>query len=162
MLRRWKILLVLVALVLILALVSKRMASAAEKIDTDYSSFAEAASTRFSIPLTRIKAMIYQESSGNPTALGRAGERGLMQLEPGALSDFNAAYSGSFSFDDLWNPETNITVGSGYLALLVSKLGGDLDRATQAYNAGIGNVKINPLAGLSYLNLVKAKEQYFV
>ena len=160
--RKWKIGLIIAALVILLVIMTRKISNAATLIDQNFSGFAESAASSYGVPIVRIKAMIYQESGGDETAIGCFGERGLMQIEPGALSDFNAHFGGSYTFDQLFDPEININVGAGYLAILARSLNGDIDKATQAYNAGIGNVKMNPSAGLAYLNSVKAKEEFFL
>lgn len=158
----WKIWLIVAAAVVILILAVKKVSIASTKISLEFSDYANAAAQSYSVPVTRVKAMIYQESNGDTTAVGAAGERGLMQIEPGALADFNRVYNKSYTFDQLFEPDINIEVGTGYLAFLASMTGGDIDLATQAYNAGIGNVKADPTRGIGYLNSVKTKEEFFM
>ncbi|HXT01568.1 MAG TPA: lytic transglycosylase domain-containing protein [Elusimicrobiota bacterium] len=59
-----------------------------------------------------VKAVIAVESQFKPTALSHCGARGLMQLMPATAKDFGVKAC------DLWDPETNISVGTSYLAYL--------------------------------------------
>ena len=83
-------------------------------------------------------AVMRQESSFDPGIVSPAGARGLMQLmqatarriaghplEPGALFD----------------PRTNIALGTTYLASLLRQFGGSVPEAVAAYNAGPNRVR---------------------
>lgn len=59
-----------------------------------------------------VKAVIAVESQFKPTALSHCGARGLMQLMPATAKDFGIKAC------DLWDPETNISAGTAYLAFL--------------------------------------------
>jgi soluble lytic murein transglycosylase-like protein len=59
-----------------------------------------------------VKAVIAVESQFKPTALSHCGARGLMQLMPATAKDFGVKAC------DLWDPETNISAGTSYLAFL--------------------------------------------
>lgn len=123
------------------------------------------ASRLYGIPRKRIASIISQESQGDPDATGGIGEMGLMQLTPGAYAEFKKRYAKDFSFgvgfgkSPLYEPRTNIFVGTGYLRILFDKYG-SLDDATKAYNSG---TDFNDEAGLKYLAYVKSYErQYYL
>jgi soluble lytic murein transglycosylase-like protein len=59
-----------------------------------------------------VKAVIAVESQFKPTALSHCGARGLMQLMPATAKDYGVKAC------DLWDPETNISAGTAYLAFL--------------------------------------------
>jgi soluble lytic murein transglycosylase-like protein len=59
-----------------------------------------------------VKAIIAVESQFTPTALSHCGARGLMQVMPATAKDLGVKAC------DLWDPETNISAGTAYLALL--------------------------------------------
>ncbi|MCS6777423.1 MAG: lytic transglycosylase domain-containing protein [Chloroherpetonaceae bacterium] len=80
-----------------------------------------------------VRAVIQQESGGNPRAVSTAGAQGLMQLMP----ETAALYGVRDSFD----PEQNIAAGTRHLAGLLREFRGDLPLALAAYNAGIGTVR---------------------
>lgn len=76
-----------------------------------------------------LKAIAQTESSENPNALGDDGRSfGLMQIS--AL----VGQSYGMNQDDLYNPDLNIQVGSGFLKEMIDKYG--LQGGIQAYNLG--------------------------
>jgi soluble lytic murein transglycosylase len=88
-----------------------------------------------------IAAVINQESSFDEHARSSAGARGLMQVTRDT-ADHIAQVSGgvTFTFDDLDDPQINISYGSFLLRELLDRYDGNLIAALAAYNAGIGNV----------------------
>ena len=91
-----------------------------------------------------IKAVMYQESGGDPNATSPAGAMGLMQLMPGTAAGV-ASELGWSSYDP-YNAEQSIEMGTYYLANLISTydleadtLEGTYANGLAAYNWGIGN-----------------------
>jgi soluble lytic murein transglycosylase-like protein len=91
-----------------------------------------AAATVFGLSKDLIKAVIMQESGGNPRAISSKGAKGLMQLTDGTAMDLGV----SNPFD----PVQNIFGGARFLAGLLKRFGGDIELALASYNAGIGAV----------------------
>jgi hypothetical protein len=79
-----------------------------------------------------VHAVIAAESGYNPRALSPAGAIGLMQVMPATAADY-----GVQSPDDLFDPETNVKVGTRHLKRLISKYR-SVGHAVAAYNAGEG------------------------
>ena len=84
-----------------------------------------------------VNAVINQESKGNISAVSPKGAQGLMQIMPdtGAEVAKNLGYSNY----DIYEPKTNVTIGSNYLAQMQKKYG-DERLALAAYNSGPGKI----------------------
>lgn len=94
-----------------------------------------------------IEAMIQQESSGNPKAVSKQGARGLMQIMPGALKEFNQMKKKNYSMDNMFDANMNREVGTWYVydripqMLEHFKLPITPENMLASYNGGIGNVR---------------------
>ena len=77
-----------------------------------------------------IAAVIQVESAGNPRAIGRKKEIGLMQILPstGRMLGYSRA--------DLFCPQKNVAAGTEYLEMLLTQFDGDTRRALAGYNCG--------------------------
>jgi soluble lytic murein transglycosylase-like protein len=84
-----------------------------------------------------VHAVISAESGYDPTAVSTAGAIGLMQVMPATAADYGVASS-----DALFDPETNVKVGTRHLKRLISKYR-SVGRAVIAYNAGEGALEAN-------------------
>lgn len=102
-----------------------------------------------------VLAIIEQESSGNPVALGTSGEIGLGQITKFALLDFNRSTSFNYSKSDLFSIEKNINVTTWYISFLLHKFFiGDKFTSLRAYNAGIGNIRKSDTISVDYAKSV--------
>ena len=64
-----------------------------------------------------IKAIVWRESTFHPDKVGTSGERGLMQVTEGAASDWARVEKvETFVPTDLFDPRTNLQVGTWYFA----------------------------------------------
>ncbi|MDD5091557.1 MAG: lytic transglycosylase domain-containing protein [Candidatus Wallbacteria bacterium] len=75
-----------------------------------------------------INAVVSVESSFDPEAVSGKGATGLMQLMPKTASELGVK--------DLTDIDDNLKGGISYLSGLLSRYGGDLEKALAAYNAG--------------------------
>lgn len=82
-----------------------------------------------------VRAIIDNESAGDPHAVSRAGAVGLMQLEPAASSDCGGI--------ERLDAGQNAACGSRLLASLIRSYG-SLRLGIAAYNWGAGNVRAHP------------------
>lgn len=84
-----------------------------------------------------VASIIRQESAYDPEALSSANAKGLMQIIP-ATGKRVARKIGlkNFETSQLYDPETNILLGTTYLAGLLEQYEGNLYRSLAAYNAG--------------------------
>ncbi len=80
-----------------------------------------------------VRAVIQQESSGNPRSVSVVGAVGLMQLMP--------ATARGLGVSDPFDPEQNVAGGTKYLAGLLREFDGDLPKSLAAYNAGPAAVR---------------------
>lgn len=80
-----------------------------------------------------IAAVMQAESGFNPNAGSSAGARGLMQLMPGTFRGLGV--NGRIT-----DPNANIEAGTKYLSQMLAKVGGDVEKALRAYNAGPGAI----------------------
>lgn len=78
-----------------------------------------------------VAALIRQESGFNPWAQSRVGAVGLMQLMPRTARSMEKVSKRS-----LFDPNTNIRLGTRYISKLVKKYNHDAELALAAYNAG--------------------------
>ncbi len=108
-----------------------------------------------------IRALIWRESRFNPLTHGSADERGLMQIKPDVGEMWAKANKiEDFKDDDLYDPETNIRVGTWYLNRSLKRWSQTDDPTTFAlaeYNAGHGNAMkwVDPLAPLNHTAFVE-------
>jgi len=91
------------------------------------------AAAKYGVDPSVVKAVIQTESSGDPTAVSKAGAAGLMQLMPSNVADSGI----TDPFDPVQNVDAGVSQLSGYL----KKYNGNLDQALAAYNAGPGAVE---------------------
>jgi len=85
------------------------------------------------LPSSLIWSIIRQESAFNSQAVSSAGARGLMQLMPATAREVAGQNNVS---GDLFDPDTNIRLGSLYLGKLVERFDQNHAIAAAAYNAG--------------------------
>ncbi|MGC8957536.1 MAG: transglycosylase SLT domain-containing protein [Candidatus Kapaibacteriota bacterium] len=97
-----------------------------------YNSIIEDTAKKYNLSPALLKSIIAAESAGNPTAISRAGAKGLMQL-----IDSTAKYVG---VNNVFDPAENIDGGAKYLRQMLDTFDGNLELALAAYNAGPSNV----------------------
>lgn len=86
-----------------------------------------------------IASIICVESSYNEKAKSSKGAMGLMQIMPQTAQWICSKMGEGFSYDNLYNPEINIRIGTYYFGYLQKKFN-NIDYAIIAYNAGEGTV----------------------
>jgi len=93
-----------------------------------YSPIIATASKSHGVDIALVHAVITAESGFNPSAVSRAGARGLMQLMPETAKRFGV--------QNIMDPTENIHGGVKYLSELLAMFKGDKQLALAAYNAG--------------------------
>lgn len=89
-----------------------------------------------------IASIINIESKYDKDAISNKEAKGLMQIGPqtGKWGSEVLEIKG-YNEELLYDPETNIKIGTWYIRTLFKEFNGDLDLVLAAYNAGSGNVK---------------------
>lgn len=93
-----------------------------------YDSIFNEAGKQWSVDPRLLKAIMKQESSGNPYAVSSADARGLMQIMP---SNFKAT-----GITDWTDPRQNIMAGAQILSENLQRSGGNVPLALRYYNGG--------------------------
>lgn len=96
----------------------------------------------YGVPVSLAHAIVKLESNYRPTAHGRAGEIGLMQIKPATARMMG--YVGSAK--GLYDPETNIKYGMKYLSEAMRLGGGSTCATVLKYNAGHGARRMNSVS----------------
>jgi hypothetical protein len=90
------------------------------------------AGTAHNIDEDLLASVVRAESGGQVRAVSRTGAQGLMQLMPGTAS--------AMGVEDAFRPEQNISGGTAYLDLMLTRYHDNVALALAAYNAGPGAV----------------------
>ena len=98
-----------------------------------YDGVIQSAARVYNVDPSLVRAVVKAESNFDPSAVSKAGAKGLMQLMPGTAS----AYGVTNPFD----PVQSVFAGTAFLGSLLRRFGGDVTRALAAYNAGPGAVE---------------------
>jgi len=94
----------------------------------------EDASAEFDLNPWLIVSLIRIESMGNPTAVSKVGALGLTQIMP--VTGKQIASELQLAEYDLFDPATNVRMGSYYLGQLLARFKGNEPAALAAYNYG--------------------------
>ena len=97
-----------------------------------YQNIITRAAQKFDVNENMIKAIISQESYGNPKAVSSAGAKGLMQLMESTAEELGVT--------DIFNVKENIMGGVKYFKKMLDKFENS-ELALAAYNAGPSNVE---------------------
>lgn len=93
----------------------------------------QAASKKWNVDESLIRAVIKQESGYDPQATSHCGAQGMMQLMPETAADLGVT--------DAYDPQQNIMGGTRYLRGLLDRFDGNISKALAGYNAGPGAVE---------------------
>ncbi|WP_173636109.1 murein transglycosylase [Paramixta manurensis] len=96
-----------------------------------------------SIPPSYAMAIARQESAWNPKARSPVGAAGLMQVMPATADHTVKVYGipGYLNSSQLFDPQTNIQIGTQYLESVYQQFGQNRIYASAAYNAGPSRVR---------------------
>jgi soluble lytic murein transglycosylase len=110
----------------------------------DYDPMIRNVAAKHSLDPLLVKAVVWRESGFHPDKVGTSGERGLMQVTEIAAQDWAKAEKvETFVPTDLFDPQTNLDVGSWYLSRAMDRWKDRDDPvpfALAEYNAGKSRV----------------------
>lgn len=101
--------------------------------EVNLDSLFQAASEKYGVSITLLKAVAKTESNFNPNSTSHCGAMGIMQLMPNTAK--------SLGVKDAYDPEQNIMGGAKLLSQLLKEFKGNTTLAVAAYNAGSGNIR---------------------
>ena len=107
-----------------------------------YSQYVSKYSKEYNVDPLLIYAVIKVESNFDKNVVSNSNAKGVMQLMDSTAGEVASNIMADTTFDSsmLFDPETNIKIGTKYLSELLEKYKGNYYLALAAYNAGIGNV----------------------
>lgn len=107
-----------------------------------YMDIVEQACSIYNVDPNLVYAIIKQESRFNKEAVSKSGAKGLMQLMDATAQDMASTID---SIDennyDIYDPYTNIFIGTKYISYLINHFDGNYYLAVIAYNAGMGKIE---------------------
>lgn len=127
-----------------------------------YSDLISRAAQEFNVDGSLVRAVIWQESRFNPSAVSNKGAMGLMQIMPATFDECALAVGALYPFD----PNDSIRCGTYYLSKLIARFNGDYNKAIMAYNAGAAYIERTPLNEVysqtqHYLAQVKKAHKFY-
>ena len=136
---------IFISIIIILAaiiLIFKPQNYALKKIyKTEYSEYVYKYSEENNLDPFLVFAIIKNESKFNRNIESSSGAIGLMQhMEETAMEMANEIGHNVAAKEALYNPDTNIKIGTRYFAYLLKHYNDNKGLAIAAYNAGMGNV----------------------
>lgn len=136
------IILIIVIIILIILQFTNVKQFILEKIyPKEYQDYVEKYAKEYNLDPLLIFSIIKAESNFNPDAQSSSGAKGLMQLMDATAIELANNINNPIEEENLFEPETNIMLGTKYYADLLNTYNGNMLLALTAYNAGIGNVK---------------------
>ena len=117
---------------------SLRAGKSIDDILLQYGDIIEKVSRRTGVDKRLIAKIIREESNGNPHARSHKNAQGLMQLLPGTARQM--AHRRGMRNYNIWDPETNIELGTEYLVYLTERkyVGNRTSHVVMAYHDGEG------------------------
>lgn len=117
----------------------------------DYKDAIDAGAAEFGVDPALIAAVIFNESRFDASAVSYLGARGLMQIMPdtGEWIAQRLGEKSQYSFDNMFDPATNVRYGTWYLGYLAGLFDGNVRKMMAGYHAG-QNAVLNWLENPEY------------
>ena len=107
----------------------------------EYSEYVEKYAKEYGVDENLIYSIIKNESKYDANAVSSSEAKGLMQIMDNTVKDIvNGIEELEYNTINIFDPETNIHLGTNYISELLRKYNNVVPIAVAAYNAGIGNV----------------------
>jgi soluble lytic murein transglycosylase len=106
-----------------------------------YADIIAAAASKQTLDAAWVSGLIRAESAFDPFARSHANARGLMQMLPSTAATLLPKGAKGPKAVNLYDPHTNVDLGTRYMRKRLDNFGGDMIAATAAYNAGAGAVR---------------------
>lgn len=107
-----------------------------------YNKEVEKYTTKYKVDPLLVYSVILAESKFNPDAKSLKGAAGLMQITPQTGKYISSLLKkDDYTHEKLYEPDTNIELGTFYLSKLFKDFNGDINCVLAAYNGGEGNVR---------------------
>ena len=135
-----KILLIIFTIILI-SIILFRMFGLKLIYPLKYKEYVEKYSEEYNLDKMLVYAIIKAESNFEPNITSHSGAIGLMQIMENTAKETAEKIGFHYSKkEELYQPETNIMLGTKYFAELLKIYENNINLSLAAYNAGIGNV----------------------
>lgn len=132
---------ILTIIILLFILLAGALSFLALRYPIGYESIIVKYSNEYNLDPYLVASIINVESKYDTYAISNKEAKGLMQISPQTGKWASEVLKiDNYSEDDLFDPETNIKIGTWYLSVLIKEFDGNLDLVLAAYNAGSGNV----------------------
>lgn len=140
--KTFKILFAVLIIVLVIVLAFKDTVKRRYIYIREYNEFVEVAAKKYETDEALIYAIIKTESNFDEKSTSEVGARGLMQIMPDAFEwvKFKKKDESDISFDDMYNPESNIDYCVYLVSYLMKKYDKDISLVAAAYHSGMGRV----------------------
>lgn len=155
----------IVILIILLVLVITNIVLTEIIFPRKYKEYVEQAAKLYGVDPNLVYAIIKQESNFYEKALSKSNAKGLMQLMDTTAKEM-AKDNDNINENnyDIYDPYTNIHLGTKYLAKLINYFDGNYYLAVSAYNAGMGRVSnwfLKPYTNYNNLECVIKNVEYF-
>ena len=139
-------LIILLLIILFVCLILFKVIKIQDKIlaifyKKEYNEYVEKYAKEYGVDENLIYSIIKNESKYDANAVSSSEAKGLMQIMDNTVKDIvNGIEELEYNTINIFDPETNIHLGTNYISELLRKYNNVVPIAVAAYNAGIGNV----------------------
>ena len=132
---------VIIIIIIVLTILALKTQVLPKLYPKEYSEYIEKYAEEYNIDSLWIYSIVKAESNFQKTAKSRSNAIGLMQIMLSTAKEIGSEinFEGNITEEKLYEPETNIQIGTAYFKILLEKYN-NYNLALIAYNAGMGNL----------------------